>query len=170
MASPFEQAVMPHLSAAHNLARWLTGDEQDAQDVVQEAYLRALRFFHAFRGGDGRAWLLAIVRNTSHDWLRQHRPRDLALPFEEEIHSPGDPARTPEALLLRASDIGRLREALASLPAAWREAVVLREIEGLSYKEIAEVAGIPIGTVMSRLARGRARLREQLAAPPEGQE
>jgi RNA polymerase sigma-70 factor (ECF subfamily) len=164
MPSRFELVCLPHLSAAYNLARWLTHDDRDAEDVVQEAYLRALRFFDGFRGGDGRAWLLAIVRNTCHDWLRRNRPASSTTPFDEELHTPAAAGESAEQALLRVVDRERLRSALASLPASWREVLVMRELEGLSYKEIAEVAGIPLGTVMSRLARARARLQEQLLA------
>jgi RNA polymerase sigma-70 factor, ECF subfamily len=164
MQSRFEQVCLPHISAAYNLARWLTHDDRDAEDVVQEAYLRALRFFDGFRGGDGRAWLLAIVRNTSHDWLRKNRPAESSTAFDEELHTPVDEEATPERALMRDVDRERLRRTLAALPAAWREVIVLRELEGLSYKEIADVAGIPIGTVMSRLARARARLQQELSA------
>ncbi len=164
MESRFEQACLPHLAAAYNLARWLTHDDRDAEDVVQEAYLRALRFFDTFRGGDGRAWLLAIVRNACHDWLRKNRPLEESAPFDEDVHSPPVDLDTPERTALRGADREMLRRALEGLPPAWREVIVLRELEGLSYKEIAEVAGIPIGTVMSRLARARMRLKQDLAA------
>ncbi len=162
-SSPFEQVVLPHLNAAYNLARWLTRNEHDADDVVQEAYLRALRFFGGFRGGDGRAWLLAIVRNACYDWLRRHRPEEGHASFDEELHGAFDQSQTPEDLLLEGADRLRLRAALEALPLAWREALILREFEGLSYKEIADIAGIKMGTVMSRLARARARLQQQLA-------
>ena len=159
-ASPFEQAVLPHLNAAYNLARWLTRNDHDAEDVVQDAYLRALRFFGSFRGDDARGWLLAIVRNTSYDFLRRHRPQELTDAFDEEIHSVTDDSETPEVVLLRRADQAMVRHALEMLPLPWREIVILREFEGLSYKQIADVAGIKIGTVMSRLARARA-----IAAP-----
>jgi RNA polymerase sigma-70 factor, ECF subfamily len=161
-SSPFEQLVLPHLNAAYNLARWLTRNDQDAEDVVQEACLRALRFFGGFHGGDGRAWLLAIVRNSCYDWLRRHHPAETAVGFDEDLHSAADQNDTPEHLLLERADQLRLREALEALPLAWREVLILRELEGLSYKEIADVVGIKMGTVMSRLARARARLQQQL--------
>jgi len=154
---------MPHLDAAYNLARWLTRNEHDAEDVVQEAFVRALRFFGGFRGGNARAWLLAIVRNTCYDWLRRQRPSEVAASFDEEVHGASDPGPTPEDLLIGEADRTRLREALEGLPVAWREVLIFRELEGLSYKEIAEVAGIKMGTVMSRLARARARLQQELA-------
>lgn len=163
MASRFEQVTLPHLSAAHNLARWLTSDDQDAADVVQEAYLRALRSFDTFRGGDGRAWLLAIVRNACWDHLRRHRPHELAS-FDEDLHTPDTAGPTPETLLIQQADQARVRAAMEALPSSWREVLILREMEGMSYKEIAEVAGIPIGTVMSRLARARSGLQQALQA------
>ncbi len=164
--SQFEQVLLPHLDAAYNLARWLMRGDQDAEDVVQEAYLRALRFFGSFRGGDGRPWLLAIVRNTCHDWLRQRRSFDQATPFDEEVHTGERPLETPETLLLQRADRDALQRALAALPVGWREVIVLRELEGLSYREIAEIVGVPVGTVMSRLSRARARLQQQLSEAP----
>lgn len=161
--SPFEQAVLPHLDAAYNLARWLSRNDHDAEDIVQEAYLRALRFFGGFRGNDARPWLLAIVRNTCYDWMRKNRSQDLAESFDEEAHTMTDESETPEMHLLRNADRERVRAALESLPIVWREVVILREFEGLSYKEIATVAGIKIGTVMSRLARARERLLQLLS-------
>ena len=163
-ASPFEQAVLPHLNAAYNLARWLTRNEHDAEDVVQDAFVRALRFFDGFRGDDARAWLLTIVRNVCYDFLRRHRSQELTDVFDEGIHTVVDEQPTPEALLLRRADQAMVRRALEALPLAWREVIVLRELEGLSYKEIADVAGIKIGTVMSRLARSRARLLQLLVS------
>ncbi len=165
-SSAFEQVVLPHLDAAYNLARWLTRNGHDAEDVVQEAFVRALRFFGGFHGVNGRAWLLAIVRNTCYDWLRRHRPLEAAAPLDEEAEGAADPGPTPEDVLIVEADRRRLREALETLPVAWREVLVLRELEGLSYKEIADVAGIRIGTVMSRLARARSGLQRQLAADP----
>jgi RNA polymerase sigma factor (sigma-70 family) len=164
MPSRFEQVFLPHLSAAYNLARWLTRDDQDAEDVVQEAYLRAWRFFERFHGNDGRAWLLAIVRHVAYDWIRTRRPAETCTSFDETLHTPSGSSTTPEHLLMRRADRARLQAALEALPIGWREVVVLRELEGLSYKEIAEVAGIPLGTVMSRLARARDRLQQELLA------
>jgi len=158
----FEQVIVPHLDAAYNLARWLTGNDPDAQDVVQEASLRALQFFGGFRGDRGRAWLLAIVRHTCFTWLRKHRGREPALIFDEDMHSPTSEATNPQQLLLREEDRQLLHQALEELPAEFREVIVLRELEGLSYKEIADIAAIPVGTVMSRLARGRDRLQQRL--------
>jgi RNA polymerase sigma-70 factor (ECF subfamily) len=154
----FEQTVIPHLDAAYNLARWLTRNDQDAEDVVQEAYLRALRFFDGFRGGDARAWLLAVVRNTCLTWLRERGRRETVL-FDEQTHGGEAGEPTAEAALLSEAALGSVQECLEALPLEYREAFVLREFEDMSYKEIAEVAGVAIGTVMSRLARARKRLQ-----------
>jgi RNA polymerase sigma factor (sigma-70 family) len=158
----FEQAILPHLDAAHNLARWLTGNGHDAEDIVQEATLRAFRFFDSFRGQEGRAWLLTVVRNTGYTWLKQNRPEELTLSFDEELHSGDTEAFDPEKLLERSLDRQMLRQALEELPVDFREIVVLRELEGMSYKEIAKITGVPMGTVMSRLARARQRLEQCL--------
>jgi RNA polymerase sigma factor (sigma-70 family) len=167
----FEAVVLPHLDAAYSLARWLTRDDHAAEDVVQDAYLRALKFFGSFRGGDGKAWILAIVRNACFDWLKLRRTEDLLAPFDEDIHSPdtnrpaahaGNPAGNPETSAARTAAAERIGDAVESLPAEYREALVLRELEGLSYKEIASIAEVPIGTVMSRLARARRQLRKKL--------
>ena len=166
-AGRFQEIALPHLNAAYNLARWLTRNDQDAEDVVQEAYIRAFRFFDGFHGTNGRAWLLAIVRNTTFTWLKENRNAGLTTPFDEEMHSIADghaaeamdqSGNNPEAILLREDQRQQLNQALESLPIEFREVLVLRELEDLSYKEIAEVAGIPLGTVMSRLARGRKQL------------
>jgi RNA polymerase sigma-70 factor (ECF subfamily) len=159
----FEEAMLPHLDAAHNLARWLVRNEQDAQDVVQEAYLRAFRSFSGFHGGNGRAWLLTIVRNTSYTLLKKNRAADFT-PFEEEIHAPTDESVSPATTLEHSEDAELIKEAINELPAEFREILVLRHQEGLSYKEIADIAQIPPGTVMSRLARARGKLKEYLAA------
>jgi RNA polymerase sigma-70 factor (ECF subfamily) len=161
----FEQAVLPHLDAAYNLARWLTRNDQDAQDVTQEAFLRAFRFFDGYQGGNLRAWLLTIVRNTCYSWLHQNRPPETAVEFDEEIHS-GEMrgGADPEIQVLASANKETLRRALEELPGIFREVLVLREIEGMSYKEIADVASVSIGTVMSRLARARTRLRQSLSA------
>jgi len=158
----FQQVIVPHLDAAYNLARWLTRNDHDAEDVVQEAYLRAFQFFGGFRGADGRAWLLTIVRNTCYTWLEKNRAREPAV-FDEQLHSPDTGASGPEALALRSEDQELLRQAVDDLPAEFREVVVLHDLEGLPYKDIAHIAGIPLGTVMSRLARARQRLQQSLA-------
>jgi RNA polymerase sigma factor (sigma-70 family) len=157
----FEGMMLPHLDAAHNLARWLVRNEDDAQDIVQEAYLRALKSFHGFRGSDGRAWLLKIVRNTAYTWIRKHRAVELAT-FDEEIHTSGCDTANPAVTLEKTEDAEAIREAMEDLAVEFREILVLRHLEGLSYKEIADIAQIPPGTVMSRLARARARLKECL--------
>jgi len=161
---------MPHLGAAYNLARWLTRSEHDADDVVQDAYLRAFRGFSGYRGGDARTWLLRIVRNTSYTWLRQRRGETVSEGADELAELPDDDAVDPEAQLIGQADAARVRTALDTLPVELREAVVLRELEGLSYKEIAEVADIPLGTVMSRLSRGRKHLERALREPAGGRE
>ena len=160
----FDESVLPHLDAAYNLARHLLRDPHEAEDAVQEAFLRALRHFGGFRGVDGRAWLLRIVRNTCFTLLRRRRSAGEAVEFEEDIQAVEDDVSRPEADLARTIAAERVREGLALLPAEYREAIVLRELEGLSYKEIAQIAGVPIGTVMSRLARGRRRLLLALGA------
>jgi len=157
----FEQTVLPHLDAAYNLARWLTRNDQDAEDAVQEAYLRAFRFFEGFRGGDGRAWLLMVVRNTCLTWMRE-RGRKETIEFDEQMHGGGTAEPTPETVLLQKAALGSVKDCLEALPLEYREAFVLRELEDMSYKEISEVAGVPIGTVMSRLARARKRLQSCL--------
>jgi len=163
--SRFEESVLPQLGAAYNLARWLTRNEHDAEDLAQEALLRAFKAFHGFRGTDARAWLLAIVRNVCYTWLRRTRAQEVATVFDEEVHTPDGDVMNPERLALQNADTTRVRQALEELPVEFREALVLREIEGLSYKEIATVTDIPVGTVMSRLARARARLQRALAGP-----
>src|SRR5712691_9882061 len=160
----FEEALLPHLGAAYNLARWLTRDETDAEDVVQEAYLRAFKHFGSFHGGDGRPWLLAIIRNTCYRWMRRNRSPELTIPLDDEMHEIESKDLNPEALLLQSADTQMVRQALEALPVEFREVLVLREWEGLSYKQIADVADIPMGTVMSRLARARKRLQESLAS------
>jgi RNA polymerase sigma factor (sigma-70 family) len=161
--SQFEGLISPHLDAAYNLARWLVRNDQDAEDMVQEACLRALKFFGGFRGADGRAWLLTIVRNTCYTWLRQHRAHELDMPLNADSYSPDCDAFNPEAVVQRSADSQLLRQALEDLPVEFREVIVLRELEELPYKTIATIADIPIGTVMSRLARARRRLQQTLA-------
>src|SRR5438067_11753797 len=160
----FEAAMLPHLDAAHKLAKWLLRNEQDAQDVVQEAYLRAFKSFGGFHGSNGRAWLLTIVRNTSYTLLKKNQAIDLTTTFDEELHASSHESVSPTTILEQSEDTALIREAINELPAEFREILTLRHQEGLSYKEIAEIAQIPPGTVMSRLARARAKLREYLAA------
>jgi RNA polymerase sigma-70 factor (ECF subfamily) len=156
----FESHVVPHMGAAYNLARWLTRNDHDAEDVVQEAYLRAFRFWESFRGADPRAWLLAIVRNTCFTWLQQNRKP--ASELDENMPDLNSANTNPEALLLASVDAELLRRAVEELPIEFREAVVLRDLEGFSYKEISSITSVPIGTVMSRLARARSRLLKAL--------
>src|SRR5438445_1399825 len=160
----FEAMMLPHMDAAHNLARWLLRNEQDAQDVVQEAYLRAFKSFSGFHGSNGGAWLLTIVRNTSYTLLKKNRVADLITTFDDEIHAPGHESVSPATILENSEDAELIREAMDELPAEFREILVLRHQEGLSYKEIADIAQIPPATVLSRLARARGKLKEYLAA------
>jgi RNA polymerase sigma-70 factor (ECF subfamily) len=159
----FERLVLPHLDAAYNLARWLTRNDHDAEDVVQEAVLRAYRFLDGLRG-EARPWLLAIVRNSCLSWLQVNRPADVAGFDERAIDLQPSDEDGPEVLAARGFDRRMLNEAIAALPAQFREVLVLRELEDLSYKEIARIAGVPIGTVMSRLSRARRLLAESLRA------
>jgi len=161
-AGRFERIVMPHVDAAHNLARWIVRNPHDAQDIVQEACLRAFRFFGGFQGGDARSWLLKIVRNTSYSFLEKNRPANQAEEFDEKVHATERREMDAETAMVKSVESLMLRQALDELPANFREILILRELEGLSYKEIAEVTEMPIGTVMSSLARGRERLRESL--------
>ena len=163
--------MLPHLNAAYNLARWLTRSDQDAQDIVQEACLRAFKFFEGLRGEETRAWLLAIVRNTAYTWMRQNREHAQSSSIDEAFHDCNEEGSAtlldqadsnPEAILARADDKRLLNQALEQLPVEFREVLVLRELEDLSYKEISIIASIPIGTVMSRLARGRGLLLKYL--------
>jgi RNA polymerase sigma factor (sigma-70 family) len=158
----FEQAVQPHLDAAYNLARWLMRNEQDAQDAVQEAYLRAFRFFPSFHGGDGRAWLMKIVRNSCYTWLQVNRPLQDAAEFDENLFLPDSHVPNPEEVALQNDSGLRVRTAIEKLPPNIREVLILRELEGMSYKEIAHITGMPTGTVMSTLSRARRRLRQIL--------
>jgi RNA polymerase sigma-70 factor (ECF subfamily) len=157
----FEERVLPHLDAAFNLARWLTRNDHDAQDVVQEAVLRAFRFFEGLRG-EARPWLLAIVRNSCLSWMQVNRPVELAGFDDRAVEAIEE--NSPETLALRQCDRRMLNEALAALSAQFREALILRELEDLSYKDIARITDVPVGTVMSRLARGRRLLAESLQA------
>ena len=164
----FEALMLPHLDAAHNLARWLVRNEDDAQDIVQEAYLRALKAFHGFHGSDGRAWLLKIVRNTCYSWLRVNRPLQDATEFDENIFAPDVRSPNPEEAVLKNANGTLVREALQKLPPNLREVLILRELEGLSYREIGAITGMPAGTVMSSLSRARGRLRQVLTASING--
>ena len=159
----FEQTVLPHLDAAYNLARWLAGNDHDAQDVAQEAGLRAFKFFGSFRGENPRAWLLTIVRNTFYNWLQKNRPSEIAGELDDEALMVEDVSTNAEAMNLRAADAETVQRAIGELPVEFREMIVLREMEGFSYKEIADLSDVPIGTVMSRLARARKQLQKQLA-------
>ncbi|MGH9823106.1 MAG: sigma-70 family RNA polymerase sigma factor [Blastocatellia bacterium] len=167
-AEVFEQMLLPHLAAAYNLARWITRNDHDAEDVVQEAYLRAFKYFGRFQGGDGRAWLLKIVRNTCFTWLERNRPRELAHLDEEEYDAPAT-TPSPEADVIEGNRKEMLNDALEELPAEFREVLILREMEGFSYKEISDITGVPIGTVMSRLARARRRLQVLFSASGRGE-
>src|ERR1044071_5404732 len=158
----FEEAVMPHLDAAYNLARWLMRNEDDAQDMVQEAYLRALRFFGGFHGTDAKEWLLTIVRNTCYTSLKRNKSAELLADFEEVVLTKESDEPDPEAMHVLKVRAQLVNEAIEKLPVEFREVVILRELEELSYKEIAVVTGVPIGTVMSRLARARKRLLAML--------
>ena len=169
----FEQLALPHLDAAYNLARWLTRNDTDAEDVVQEACLRAFKFFDGFRGGSERAWLLTIVRHTCYSWLQTNRPAEVITGYDLEAAeldaAAFDPTgwravdEGPEIALMHQADEDLLNALIADLPPQFREVVILRELEDLSYKEIAQVAAIPIGTVMSRLARARKALQRAWA-------
>ncbi|AMP04757.1 sigma-70 family RNA polymerase sigma factor [Collimonas pratensis] len=174
----FQTVVMPHLNSAFNLACWLTHNHQDAEDVVQEAYLRAFRFFDGFHGEDGRAWLLTIVRNTFYSWYQERQKLRQETAFDEQLHQAGagdsvgqmPPDNNPEALLISKDSERQLQQALQALPLEFREVMVMRELEELSYKQIAGIVGIPIGTVMSRLGRGRKLLAAILAPDTAPQE
>ena len=160
----FESTVLPHLDAAYNLARWMTRNDHDAEDVVQDAMLRAFKFFGGFRGGNSRSWLLSIVRNACLDWFEKNRKSEFFAAYDDETHAIADETSGPEARLLNKADRAMVRDAIAQLPLEFREIIVLREMEDMSYKEISHVADIPIGTVMSRLARARKMLQQTLSA------
>jgi RNA polymerase sigma-70 factor (ECF subfamily) len=171
-ARRFEQTIMPHLDAAYNLARWLTRNDSDAQDVVQDACVRAFKYFDSFEGENPSAWLLAIVRNTCFTWMRRNRPKEEVVgsdAIDDDTADRAEPllgggsrelATDPETRLIEGRDRTRVNELVARLPAEFREVIVLREIEDLSYREIADIVGIPIGTVMSRLSRARKLLHD----------
>jgi len=169
-ARRFEQVVMPHLNSAYNLARWLTRNEADTQDVVQEACLRAFKYFDGFDGQFANAWLLKIVRNTCFTWLKSNRPAEETLALDDNVEevdrdenviqlNASSLGRSPEAILIEKRDAKRLDQLITRLPPVYREVLILREHEEMSYQDIAEIVGVPIGTVMSRLARGRQLLQ-----------
>ena len=162
----FEALVLPHLDAAYNLARWLTRSEFDAGDVVQEACLRAYAALDSFVGHDARPWLLTIVRNCAYSWLRKYRVHECDTPLDDGPDEPADPGADPAQILARRADAEAVHRALDQLPVEFREVILLREMEGLGYREIAEVSGVPIGTVMSRLARARTKLGKILREDP----
>ena len=164
METTFEAVMLPHLDAAHNLAKWLLRNEQDVQDVVQEAFLRAFKSFGGFHGSNGRAWLLTIVRNTAYTLLKKNRAVDFTTAFDEEIHGSDDESVNAATILERSEDAELVREAMDELPVEFREILTLRHQEDLSYKEIADIVQISPGTVMSRLARARGKLKERLGA------
>jgi RNA polymerase sigma-70 factor (ECF subfamily) len=163
----FELVVTPHLTRAYNLARLLVGNAADAEDLVQEASLRAFRALDNFHGGDAKTWLLVIVRNVCYTFLGRNRSTE-SVEFEEEQHSEAVAAATPERDILRNADAAEVRSAIEELPAEFREALVLREMEELSYRQIAEITGAPVGTVMSRLSRARQQLRDRLQKSGRG--
>jgi RNA polymerase sigma-70 factor (ECF subfamily) len=160
----FEATMLPHLHAAHNLAKWLLRNDRDAEDVVQEAYLRAFKSFSGFHGSSGRAWFLTIVRNTCYTLLKKNHAADLTTTFDEKIHVLDQESPSPATILEKSEDTELVRQALDELPLEFREILTLRHLEGLSYKEIAEIAQLAPGTVMSRLSRAREKLKECLAA------
>ena len=159
----FRKQALCHLDEAYNLARWLTRDRHDAEDIVQEACLRALRGFASFRGEDGRAWLLTIVRNTCYTWMKRRRNQDARMDADGEVEAIESEEPEPHLALSQTIETDRLRIAIEELPAEFREVVVLKDLQGLSYREIAQIVEVPIGTVMSRLSRGRQRLTERLS-------
>src|SRR5579862_4680511 len=160
---PFERLILPHLDDAYTLARYLLRNEHDAQDVVQDAVLRAVRYFDGFRDGDARAWLLAIVRNCCHTWHRRNKNDRATVSYTDAADSPQlQGAVGADALAIQSSDRAAIERAIGELPMEWREVIVLREVEEMSYKEISTITGVPIGTVMSRLARARKRLAASL--------
>jgi RNA polymerase sigma-70 factor (ECF subfamily) len=164
-ARSFEAVALPHLDAAYNLARWITHNHQDAQDVIQDAYLKALSYFDSFDGRDARPWLLQTVRHAAYSWLAKNRPKDMVVLDHDDAwpEVPGPTTQEPEAIALCKSERTRINAALATLPVGYRDVLILREMEELPYRDIARIAGIPIGTVMSRLARARRLMRAALS-------
>ena len=167
-AARFEETVLPHLDAAYTLARYLLRNDHDAEDVVQDAYLRAVRHFGGYRGGNARAWLLTIVRRTCYSWLQRHKVDARTTEFDETMHGEARTTEDPEAEMLRGALGEALNQAIDALPVEFREVVILRDVQELSYAEIAEVVGIPVGTVMSRLSRARHRLQRALPVEDYG--
>jgi RNA polymerase sigma factor (sigma-70 family) len=164
----FEHVVVPHLQDAYAMARWLAGSASDAEDIVQEACVRAYRGIAGFRGDNPRAWVMTIVRNTAFTWLKKHRDPALVSMEKFEEHGEGQSlevmdSATPEATLIERADAAQLESAIAGLPPLFRETLVLRELQGFNYRAIGEITGVPIGTVMSRLARARRQLMAALA-------
>jgi len=158
----FEQLILPYLGDAYNLARWMTRNSEDAKDIVQEAMIRAFRFFEGYRDGSAKAWLLTIVRNTGYTWLRQNRAHEIDVVFEEEALGVPERLPGPEAQMEQSANKELLHKALERVPLEFREIVILRDLEGFSYKEIVAITGLPIGTVMSRLSRARTRLQREV--------
>lgn len=163
----FESKMLPHLNAAYTLARWLIGNVQDAEDAVQDAYLRAYRFFGGFRGGDSRVWILQIVRNTCYTRLRAKQPQLASTEFDEEAHMEKSEPETPETIAIKSADVQLVRAAIQKLPLRYREALILREGEGLSYSEMAEVLSQPLGNIRSTLFRARQQLKKDLITKQE---
>lgn len=164
----FERTMLPHLNAAFNLARWLTRNQQDAEDIVQESYLRAYRFFDGFKGGDGKGWLLAVVRNTFLTWAKSEKGDKQMVAFDEAVHDGGQEEPNAETRLVRNAGVGSLRECVEALHSEYREVLVMRELEDMSYREISEAAAIPLGTVMSRLSRARKLLANCVRVRAQG--
>ena len=158
----FEEQMMPHLAAAHSMARWMARNPEDAHDIVQEAFIRAIRFFDGFRGENAKAWLLSIVRNTGYTWLRRHRAHNFDAVVDDETFEAPDSAPGPEAQMAQSAHQELIRKAMEAIPLEFREIVILRDLEGFSYKEIVELTGLPMGTVMSRLSRARSRLQKEV--------
>ncbi len=164
----FERTMMPHFNAAFNLARWLTRNQQDAEDIVQESYLRAYRFFDGFKGGDGKGWLMAVVRNTFLTWASHAKGESQTVAFDEAVHDRGREEASVETRLVGDAAVGSLRDCVQALQTEYREVLVMRELEDMSYREIAEATAIPLGTVMSRLSRARKLLASCVQARAQG--
>lgn len=158
----FEQLILPYLSDAYNLARWMTRNPEDAKDIVQEALIRAFRFFEGYHEGSAKAWLLTIVRNTGYTWLRQNRAQEIENVFEDEALEVPERSPSPEMQMIQSAHQELLHKALEMLPLEFREIVILRDLEGFSYKEVVAITGLPLGTVMSRLSRARTRLQREV--------